>query len=333
MRTADDLWRLLYRTAEAFSEGDYLSFLGERVPRDIEERLDRNSQPDLSLSKAINIADLMRPLSVHSFPSDELFYEVADVLSHTLYGYQGDLADDSKNHDSYELVYVASLYLHCYIRGHGKPHCGPFTFALSALANTCARLDLQTRLQVSWFLSSLLPALRTGGIGDYAPLSSALITVSLILGSVIDHLAVLAFDAMRHEGIEQAWREEEGEMRAPCHDAISDLKRSISAAFGVRGHLRRSADRFLPAIREEDKEIPLVRRSKVAFGPGEACSRHSGRGCWKPILDALRRITNDSPAFAYSSIAGCIRFAIWPARERMSRSNTCEERNHNPAAT
>jgi hypothetical protein len=248
MKASDNLWPQLFPTAEMFREADYLSFLAARVPTDLADQLSRDSWPDLSLNKVIDIADLVRPLSSHSFPSDKL-YDIADVLSFTLMCYQNRLAeDDSENPDPYKLAYAASLYLHCFIRGHGKPRDGAFTPALSMLASTCVRLDLQTRLQVSRFLGSFLPVLRTEDIGEYAPLSSVLVVVSIILGSIVDHLAVMASDAMRSEHIEQAWKEGEGEERAPSDEAISDMKRSISEMFGPQGRLRRSADKFLSAI-------------------------------------------------------------------------------------
>jgi len=248
MKEDNHLWRLLFPTTEMFREADYLSFLAERMPKGMADQLSRDSEPDLSLNKVIDIVNLVRPLSSHAFPSEKL-YDIADVLSFTLMCYHCRLGENNSDKpEPYTLIYAASLYLHCFIHGHGRPQDGPFTPALSMLANTCLRLDLQTRLQVSRFLGSLVPAMRIEDISEYAPLSSVLVLVCLILGNVIEQLAVLVGDTIKSENIGQAWEEAEGEERAPSDEAISELKRFISEMFGRQGRLRRSADQFLLAL-------------------------------------------------------------------------------------
>jgi hypothetical protein len=243
-----ELWWPLFPTTQMFREVDYLSFLAERLPTDIADQLNRDAQPDLSLNRVIDIADLVRPLSAGAFPSDKL-YDITDVLSFTLMVYQGKLGEsDSAKPHPFKVIYGASLYLHCLIHGHGKPRHGAFTVALGMLANTCVRLDLQTRLQVSRFLGSLLPVMRTEDIWEYAPLSSVLALVCIIVGSILDQLAVLTGETMKSEDIGKAWKEVEGEERAPSDEAISDLKRLISEMFGPQGRVRQSADQLLSAI-------------------------------------------------------------------------------------
>ena len=246
-------WRQLLPLANTFREADYLSFLAARVPTDLAAQLSHDSGPELRLNKNIDIDDLLRPLSSGAFPTDNL-YDIADTLSFVVVVNSIVYNDKRRSLNPYTVIYATTLYLYCFIQGHGKPDIGPFMQALATLARICVELDFETRLHVCRFLASILPALRTIDIEEPAPLSSTLVVIGIVLGGIIEQVLQLTKEAMQRENIGQKWKVDEDEHLAPSEAAIVDLKRSIAETFGPQGRLQRSFDPIVSMFDEIRRE-------------------------------------------------------------------------------
>jgi hypothetical protein len=249
---------MLFPEAGRFVEANYLAFLAQQIPKDIVDQLKSDCSPELDLSKSIGIDDLMRPLSSHSFPSRELL-EMAAILSYTIICYRNARDEQPTRDDPYKLIYAISLYLHCFVCGQG-PEAGAYLTALGILTDVSVRLDFETRLQVSRFLSSLVPticaeATRVSALlNEPAPASSALLALSVIISSVVSDLSVMAENTMKGERVSSTWAAEEAYPTTSSYQGIVILKRCVSEMYGPTGKVRQIADRFLPAI--EDGKTP-----------------------------------------------------------------------------
>jgi hypothetical protein len=235
-------------------EMDYLSFLAERVPKDIAAQLRCDGKPDLGASESISVTDLVRPLSTHVFPSAEL-QELARILGYMIMCYTPSLENKPSKHDPYKLMYAGSLYLHCFVHGKG-PEASGYLQALGMFTDVCMRLNFETRLQACRFLGSLIPTISAEAttvsalLNEQAPASSALIALSVIVGSVASDLSLKTESTMKSEKIREAWAEEEAYKETSIYWGMRLLKRYISEMFGVSGKVRQGADRFLAAIED-----------------------------------------------------------------------------------
>lgn len=259
MNAINNLGNTLFPAAGSFVEADYLAFLAQRVPKDIETQLNSDGQPDLGWSKSISIDDLMHPLSSHSLPSREL-QETASILSYIIHCYMHALKEQPARHDPYKLIYAISLYLHCFVRGQG-PEAGAYTAALAILADVSARLDLETRLQVCRFLGSLVPTIYAEAttvsalLNEPTPASSIVLALSIIASSVVSDLSVTTENTMKSESVGSAWAAEEAYPTTSSYQGILIMKRLVSEMYGPSGKVRQVADRFLPAIEDGKKSM------------------------------------------------------------------------------
>jgi len=247
---------------------DYLTFLVERVPKDLADQLDRDGQPDIGMpSETTDAADLVRPLSVGAFPTDKL-RDVAAILGGIVIKYvikqeirlgriglTGELDDD----DPYKMIYAASLYLYCFIRGGGLPPASGYLDAIRIVATIPLKLDVHSRLQIARFLASLVPMLPSDATDEPAPLSTLLLALSLVLGSVLSDLGVFAEQTIKSEHLLDAWTKEQAAEAASglSYNRIAFLKDLLSDMHGLSGKVRQSADRFLVATGEESGLGPI----------------------------------------------------------------------------
>lgn len=270
----------LFATGAAFVAADYLAFLAKRVPNDLAQQLDLDGQPDIGMpSSKICAEDLVKPLSTGAFPTTKL-WELVNILGYILIGYsaqEGEKAAGSlqplfkKDQDPFKMLYAASLYLYCFIRNEAGPGATGYRDVLRIMAAIPPRMDVQSRLQVARFLFSLVPTLPPNASDEPAPLSSLLLTISLVVGSVFHDLAIYAEQAMQAENFAQEWRElhvatVESEKKvdesmklvhgdqAPVRTfvrPIEALNAMLSDQFGRTGKMRQDADRILQGMQGE----------------------------------------------------------------------------------
>jgi len=231
---------------------DYLAFLAERVPQDVAEQLYRDGQPDIGMpAQTVDVTDLVRPLSSGTFPAEKLAH-ITGLLGYIVTSHEIGFDENRSGDDPYKMIYAASLYLYCFISGGGVPTASGYLAAIRIMATVSLKLDLQSRLQVCRFLASLVPMLPSGSTDERAPLSSLLLTLSVIVGSIVSDLGMFAEHTMKNEHIGQEWRKEQEAEEAgepACHRIVV-LKQLLLEMFGASGKVRESADRFLLAIAE-----------------------------------------------------------------------------------
>ncbi|WP_460182207.1 hypothetical protein [Thermopirellula anaerolimosa] len=224
-------------------DADYLAFLAERVPKDLVEQLHGDGQPEIDLDR-IPPASLVEPLSSGVFPRDEKERrELEQLLWHMVFYY---LIDEEKGTivDPYKLVYAMSLYLHCYILGGKDPPPDVYLDALRLLVTACAKLDFQTRLHVCRFLGSRITMLPPDPWDAVGAVSGLVWAIAVVLGSLVEDLAVFAEAAAREEAIEQKWHPDE--FARPETPKRKD--RLLRELYGPSGRVRQAADRLLTAL-------------------------------------------------------------------------------------
>jgi hypothetical protein len=254
----NDAFQKLFPPSAEFSETDYLAFLSQRVPRELDKQLTHDAHPDLMMDEYVEVADLVRPLLRRSFPSDcashsIAIFRLAGILEYTLSGYTIALSEDRNHDDPYKQIYIASFYLHCCLNGAitGRECVG----ALLVLVKAAKQLDLDGQFQVSRFIGSLVPIAPRANVSGPAPLSSILIALSVITAGIISSLSMLVEHAMREEDFAQDWKKEEQEFREgyPCLDSMKALRQLVSVSLGA-SDLQQIADRFREAGRPEETE-------------------------------------------------------------------------------
>lgn len=258
MNETGDSRNMLFSMSSGFVEADYLGFLAQRVPKDITDQLYGDGQPDIGmLAQTVDVTDLVRPLSSKAFPAEKLA-DIAGLLGYIVIGHEIGVDENQSEDDPYKMIYAASLYLYCFIRGGGVPVASGYLSAIRIIAAVSSKLDLESRLQVCRFLASLVPMLPSGSTDEDAPLSSLLLTLSIIVGGIVSDLSVFAEHTMKSEHIEQAWSEsqewiasqETAEAWKSIYNRISAIKQLLLEMYGASGMVRQGADRFLLAIAE-----------------------------------------------------------------------------------
>jgi hypothetical protein len=250
----NDAYQALFPEAGGFSEADYLAFLSQRVPECVDEQLTRDAHPDLMLDDFVSVSDLMRPLSSRSFLADRVprstaAFRLVGILEYTLVGYELKIERNANRDDPYKHIYVASFYLRSCMQGDVSSDV--YVAALLVLVEAAAQIDIEGRLQVSRFIGSLIPVLPHARVADPAPLSTALIALSLVTVSMVSDISSITEIAMREEGFAQAWRKEEedaGDEGHPILEAMTALRQSVVTSFGASGKVEQIANRFREAL-------------------------------------------------------------------------------------
>lgn len=236
-----------------FKEADYLGFLAERVPRDIIEQLNIDAQPDLGLSESVTIGHLTEPLSGLAFPSNDL-WELASILEYMVTCYSLTFKEDASKDDAYKLIYACSLYLYAFVYAKG-PTAGPYLAALALLADVTIRLDIEARLQVCRFLGFLAPtvyseASSVGAMADeLAPMSSILVALSVIAGSIISNLSLEIEKSFNDENTRKVWAEAEVNKETSTSWGIGILRRRLDEMYIAIGKVPNNVEQFLLANR------------------------------------------------------------------------------------
>lgn len=260
MNKTGDSCGLLFSMSSGFAVADYLGFLAQNVPKGIAEQLFRDGQPDIGMpSQTLHADDLVRPLTDREFPSEKL-PEIAGLMGYIVIGHEVRLNEKESHDDPYKMIYAASVYLYCFLRGGGMPIASGYLSAIRVMATVSSTLDLQSRLQACRFLASLVPMIQVGSTDEDAPLSSLSIALSLIVGSIIRDLSCFAAHAMKTERIDQAWSktpdwidsQETADAWETIYQQISALKQSLLALYGEAGDVRHAADRLLLAVAEKE---------------------------------------------------------------------------------
>jgi hypothetical protein len=227
----------LIPTPRRFSAAEYLTYLSLCVPRDLAEQLTRDADPDLRIDEYVEVDDLIRPLSSHSFPAEcerrtVGVFRLASILEHTIIGYSLDVENGVGRHDPYKQIYVASLYLYCCL--HGAMRSRFYVDALLVLTAAGRQMDLEGRLQVGCFLGSLFPILPRASVADPSPRSTMLIALSALIGSLFDDVRVLTDRTMREEDFARVWQTEAG---TPCidHPSLGAMKMLLNSVKGNCG--------------------------------------------------------------------------------------------------
>lgn len=243
---------MLFPSTSGFIEADFLAYIAERVPPDIRDQLSRDASGELQLKELIGrpvrVDDFVLALSLRRFPTRDTCVSPIDLtsmLDWILLGYNMDLTEDRFRHDPYKLIYVATLYLHCYLHLSSS---GGFLYPLKVLVIACARLDMEGRLQVSRFLGSLIPILNQRYVCEAAPSSAVVIAMSIILADVVSDLGRLAQHCARTEGTNILWKREEFEDEDPNWEAIQFLSHSAIDMFGSDGAVYKSCARIAEIV-------------------------------------------------------------------------------------
>ncbi|MHC4179637.1 MAG: hypothetical protein ACYSWU_19165 [Planctomycetota bacterium] len=236
----------LFPTAASPIAADYLAFLAKRVPENLAEHLYSAGEPDISMpSQRVHIEDLMRPLSSKVFPCEKLD-DIASLLGFIVIGHATSFEENGDAEDPYTMLYAASLYVYCFLSAGGVPEHSGYVTSMRIMAAVPLRLDLESRLQVCRFLGSLVPMIPTDDSTDEpAPLSTLLLALSVIVGSVVSDLSVFTEQAMRSEHIEQEWRAEK--TSEPEFEDISALRQLVAEMYSPSGKVRQGENRFLLA--------------------------------------------------------------------------------------
>lgn len=224
----------------------YLAFLATHVPKDLAEQLHHDALPDIDMpSEIVDPADLVAPLSSGAFPSEKL-WNIAGLLAYTIACYEMEIEHNPSEHDVYKVLYATSLYLYCFISGGGVPEASGYLAALHLMARLSLNLDMESRLQVSRFLASLVLMLPSGSTDEPAALSGLLLTLSIIVGSIVVDLGEITGETMRREHIKHEWSKEQlGELSSK---RIMILKQLLAEMYGIPGRVRQAADRFMSGI-------------------------------------------------------------------------------------
>ncbi len=218
---------------------DYLGFLAERVPFNLREQLEIDSQPDLGLSSSLGIDALIEPLAVRQFSRSQ-HRKIADLTGYVTLSYLNSISDTQE--DPYKVIYIASLYLYNYVHGNG-PEASGYSSVLGVLVEVSSRVDLESRLQICRFLSALVPSISAtiklyGNLADEdAPLSSVQIAIAIIAGHILSDIADNARRAIKSEGLVKHW--------------ATDQSQEKTADWGIRTMLKHLADLY----REDGGEV------------------------------------------------------------------------------
>lgn len=191
----------------------------------------------------------MRPLVSMSFPEDRVV-ELADMLDHIVVDESIGFRRSTTEHDPYKIIYTSSLYLYSYFKAGGVPEEGPCLFALAMIAKVSTGLDIETRAQVCRFLGSLIEmAAATHTEYDLAPISTVLIALNIISGSLVRDVSTAAAATMRSERLVLTWSQRERESpRTTASQAIAIVKGWMPSMFGPDGDVLRALDRFMSAL-------------------------------------------------------------------------------------
>ena len=244
--TNDLIAERLFSVHTGFVAADYLAFLAERVSKNLARQLEFDGQPEIGMpSQTVKVADLIKPLSSGVFPTDKL-YDMTDLLGYILMCY-GDSPEKRSNEAYlYKVLYVGSLYLHCFVSGGGGPPTSGYLLGIKTMVTVSLKLDVQSRLQVCSFLSFLVPKLPAGSTDEPAPLSSLLLGVSLIIGSILSDVGVFTEHVMKGEFLAQ----EDEMIREWAFEDLAILKNMLLDQFGVSGKVRKVVDKFMMAIEQ-----------------------------------------------------------------------------------
>ena len=228
---------------------DYLTFLSTRVPKDIENQINDDGQPDIGAThNEIKASDIVRPLATKTFPADNLS-DSASLLGYIVIGYAISLNQYSSNDDPHKLVYVASLYLYCFIKSGGSPEASGYLSAIQIMATVPLRLDVPAQIQVCRFLTALIPALPVNAFVEPAPMSALAITTSIIAGTILEDLIGFAQQAAALEELDIEWHKVEIDNASPWRKEIACLKGLLADLFSESGRIPDAAKRFIREIR------------------------------------------------------------------------------------
>lgn len=245
---------------------DYLAFLAERVPSDLEDRILDDAQPDISMpSQTVTVTDIVRPLSSGELPVANLA-RLTGLLGYLVIGYDIRLSkgncDDTRlsadhrqsadNDNVYKFLYVASLYLYCFVRGGGVPPASGYLHGIRVMALTAMKLDVQSRLAVCRFIAFLVPMLPCGSTDEPAPLSNLLFLLSLVIGSILGDMAPLLKNTSASEELVREWEEEAGDVvtQTACQ-GITPMKEVVLQVLGPCGNVKRGLDDILMILSED----------------------------------------------------------------------------------
>ena len=132
----------LFPIHTGFVAADYLAFLAERVSKNLARQLDFDGQPDIGMpSQTVKVADLMKPLSSGVLPTDK-FSDMTDLLGYVLMSYGDGPEKKSNNVYLYKVIYVSSLYLHCFVSGGGVPAASGYLRGIHAMVTASLKLDI-----------------------------------------------------------------------------------------------------------------------------------------------------------------------------------------------
>lgn len=233
MRVPQENLKRLLATPVSSADSEYLSFLARRVPTDLVHQLNRDLQPELKLSQSIAIDDILGPLSSGSFPNANLF-EFTSLLNEGIFYYNVCIREDPNSDNPFKLVYVVSLYLKGLVDACGKGFSRAYPLAIGILARTASKLDLESRLQVARFLSRLIPDIAvTDTDVEYIQTSSAIMTLSILLASILVDLSEPTAETMTAEHIHDAWQDDDLGM-------LSNLKTAFCNLFAPSGDLSKA---------------------------------------------------------------------------------------------
>lgn len=143
--------------AKSFSEEQFFATIQKGIPSTIANQLTNDGQPDIGLSKDVTVEELLIPLSGRKMPKENL-RSIRNMLSYYLIEY--NITYESEYIDPYKIIYIASLYIHCYI---ASGNCWEGEVSMAAVGGLIAKASVQPqishemRVQVLKYLASVIP--------------------------------------------------------------------------------------------------------------------------------------------------------------------------------
>lgn len=230
---------VLLATLGGFSDSDYLGFLAQKTPPTLRDELIIDGASELELNDVLDVEDFLTPLTSLSFPHNHLF-DFQFVLNFTIIGYGFDFATE----DQYKVIYLCSLYLHCYTMDKSNIQDGISPLASALMAQACLDADIGTRIHVMKFLLWLLD--EGHGLDDREdnPRSSCLLSASLIWASVLNELGGASEQMFEEESARDFWGDYQFAEGSASELGLKMFEAVVDRIFGKAGQVVSTASRI-----------------------------------------------------------------------------------------
>lgn len=220
----------------------YMAFLRARVPADIEQQMYYYAELYMPYEEfGISLEDVMRPLKSGTLPGDKHFW-LASALGDGVTRLNLGLNMGDEKHP-YLVIYLCSLYLYCYLAAGKSPEASGYKTSLWLLITVCATSDIETRLQVSRFLSALVPMVPSHSYDVECHRSSLLVSLILILSATLVDAADVCHRTMIEENVVANWDYRHRIVLE--HEIVAKLQSMVERYYGAGGDIQKAAEQLL----------------------------------------------------------------------------------------